>query len=126
MAKSVSDLFAKGFSSSDQRPPVQILRQVADRFETKVSGKLSARIVSTTSGTRFVHSFLLVAGELNYQTELFRLAHETVKFYPAKLSSAFLPGIKDIADEDGLLEALDYLFNTEKVNGLIGNLLSQL
>jgi hypothetical protein len=130
MAKSVSDILPGEFKRPERRPPVEILRELAADLQRRTGHKIRAKVVSTTSGNSFVHSFVLEAPRLDYEGELFHLENSET-FYPAMLYGSVVfsqdgaIGRRQVQSEDELIDALADIFRLEKTNDIISALLTQ-
>lgn len=133
MAKSVTDILPDQFKQPEQRPPVEILRELAADMTRRTGYKITPKVASTSSGNRFVHSFILHVPSLDYEGELFQLENSET-FYPATLSASVLPaghppknppGRRVVDSEDELIDALSEIFRSEKTNNIISALLAQ-
>ncbi len=130
MAKSVSEILPATFKPPEWRPPVEILRELAADLQQRTGFKVRAKVISTTSGDSFAHSFVLEAPKLGYEGELFQLQNSET-FYPATLYGAVVSdeqgpiGRKRVESEDELIDALAAIFRLEKTNNIIAALLAQ-
>jgi hypothetical protein len=128
MAEAIPDLWPD-IEQSQVVPPVAILREQAAALGKKTSYLLNGRVSTRTEGTRFVHSFYIVAPALDdYSYALFSIEHGPDQ-YPV-----YLPGLqaKRLGRTNNVIESdkelIDYIrdvLNSDNTKKVVGSLLAQ-
>lgn len=103
--------------------PVSFLKEQARKLERHTNSDLYAYVDTTPQGNRFVHTFNIVARELNgYTFELFTVRH-SLDFYPLE---GVINGIPEILhSEDEFLAWIKKTLKSDRTQRILESLLSQ-
>jgi hypothetical protein len=116
-----ADLWGE-IAPSAVRTPASILREQASLLGSKTNHLIEGQVDTQVSGSRFNHSFNLVAPALeNYSYELFRIWHE-VNIYP--VSYGYQRG-EQLENEEAFVDWLGQKLSSVETKRIIGNLLAQ-
>ena len=127
MAEAIPDLWPD-IEQSQVVPPVAILREQAAALGKKTHNLLNGRVQTRTNGTRFVHTFYIVAPTLDdYSYELFSIEHGPDQ-YPVQAPGrpGPMPRIMERIETDK--ELIDYVrevLNSDRTKKVVGSLLAQ-
>lgn len=109
------------------KPPIAILKELAQILEKKTGGLLVGKVQQSVSkGGDFTLEFFIVAPSLNnYTHAIFELQHD-LTLYPLAASTYYENGVRQIQNQDELERLLKSIFSSSKVKPVINGLLAQI
>lgn len=131
----ILDTFFDGVIEEDSsvKPPIAVLKELAQGLETKTKGLLLCKVDQTVWTDKFELEFYITAPSLNdYSYKVFSLKHD-LNFYPldvyeprggGMLSSS--SSFSTAKDQKELEEILKTIFSSSQVKRVINGLLAQI
>jgi hypothetical protein len=123
MAEAIPDLWPE-IEQSQVVPPVAILREQAAALGRKTNYLLEGRVRTWIDGTRFVHTFSIVAPSLDdYSYELFSIEHGADQYPVTRRGANRLAS--EINTGKDLMEYVRSVLNSDETKKVVGSLLAQ-
>ncbi len=126
---SIDSIFDDVIEESAVKPPIAILKELANALAKKTKGLLVGKIEQTTfsddSKDEFILRFYIIVPSLNnYRYEVFDITHD-IDFYPLKIESSNGElSNKDKTSEE-LENSLKDIFASSQIKRVINGLLAQ-